>query len=170
MVLVLTAIVNMRGVLKAACQKSMSLVFALLMSVLLVANPTLAWAFSAMGENEIRVTLFGKTLNGEYQTGQAWTERFNTDGSTDYVEDGIAVRGSMSFKNGLLCFSYPAQPEHSGGCFEVWKRSLNCFDFYGADLDKAVTVPLTQRRFGQAWTARAWFADQDSTCVTEQIS
>ena len=37
-----------------------------------------------------------------------------------YVEGGQPVHGHMDFQG----------PELEGGCFEIWKRGANCFDFY----------------------------------------
>ncbi|MEO1397581.1 MAG: hypothetical protein AAFU56_01780 [Pseudomonadota bacterium] len=170
MVLVLTAVVNMRGVVNAVRQKSMRLLLALGLAVVTLSWSAHALALSAMNETEIRDALFGRTLNGEYQDGQFWTERFNTDNSSDYIENGVPVRGTMQFKNGYLCFSYPAETQQTGGCFEVWRRSTNCFDFYGTTDLGGPAAPLSYRRFGQGWTARAWFADQKSTCISDQVS
>ncbi|MEL6967662.1 MAG: hypothetical protein AAGM04_09815 [Pseudomonadota bacterium] len=129
-----------------------------------------AAALEPMTKAQIEENLFGRTLNGEYANGLAWTERLNTDGSSTYVENGKAISGNMRFEGNLLCFRYPGVPSSSGGCFEVWRRSINCFDFYGTEPNTSFDVPLSARRFGQSWTARAWYADQQGTCTTEQIS
>ncbi|MEE9313879.1 MAG: hypothetical protein V3V02_04450 [Rhizobiaceae bacterium] len=115
--------------------------------------------------SEIRSFMFGRLMSGEYPDGNQWAERFNRNGTSDYSENGKPIRGQMTLNGNILCFTY-ASNQSSGGCFEVWKRGPNCFDFYatrsGANLD--------QRNFGQGWDARGWYANQPSTCVSEQIS
>jgi len=106
-----------------------------------------------MSATEIKQFVFGFTMSGEYASGQSWAERFNKDGTSSYSENG----------------KYDENPTVSGGCFEVWKRGANCFDFYSTNADQPA-ASLDQRRFGRGWDARAWYADQKSTCLSEEIS
>ncbi len=115
--------------------------------------------------SEIQSQMFGRLLSGDYPNGERWAERFNYDGSSDYSENGNVRRGKMTLTGNVLCFSYDTEKD-SGGCFEIWKRSPNCFDFYGARSDAS----LDQRNFGKAWDARGWYSGQPSTCTSEQIS
>ena len=125
---------------------------------------------AVMSEKDVRAALFGRTLEGEYADGKGWGERFEPDGRTRYTEEGRTVAGRISFRRGggapLVCFSYP--DTFGGGCFEVWRRSLNCFDFYGADERGAFASPR-QRRSGTGWTARAWDESRPSTCRSDLI-
>lgn len=114
---------------------------------------------------EIRMALFGKLFSGEYPDGARWAERFNHDLTSDYSEDGRLTKGTMTLNSNILCFYY-ADKDQSGGCFEVWQRGPNCFDFYSPTGD----ATLDQRRFGRAWQARGWNADQPATCMSEEIS
>jgi len=114
---------------------------------------------------EIQKFVFGTTMSGEYPSGERWAERFNKDGTSEYSESGELSLGTMSLNGNILCFTYLDKPT-TGGCFEVWKRGPNCFDFYSPTGD----ATLDQRQFGKGWDARAWYADQPSTCVSEQIS
>jgi len=122
-------------------------------------------ALAPLTGNEIQSALFGRLFTGEYPNGSQWAERFNPDFTTQYSEDGRVTKGTMSLNGNILCFTY-ADNDQSGGCFEVWKRGPNCFDFYSPTSDAS----LDQRRFGRAWQARGWDADQPSTCLSEEIS
>ena len=115
--------------------------------------------------SEIRSTLFGKLVTGEYPSGARWTERFNADGSSDYSEGGRITRGIMTIYDNILCFSY-REKSQTGGCFEVWQRGPNCFDFYSLDGNGN----LDSRRFGRNWQARGWVDNQPSTCLSDKIS
>ena len=107
-------------------------------------------------------------MQGEYPDGRQWTETFNTDMTSRYVESGQVSRGAMRFDGSNLCFTYASG--FSGGCFEVWRRSDNCFDFYAIADDGSVTATTRQRQEGQGWTARAWFEGRKSTCIADQIA
>ena len=143
------------------------------------AEPATAEPRTVMGRLDraaIGAALFGVTLDGEYSDGLAFSERFNADMTSVYEQQGVTSRGAMRFEPGagaaggdLLCFSYEGD-DLSGGCFEVWRRSANCFDFYGAGDDGVADATPTQRRIGTGWTARAWRADRASTCVAEGVA
>lgn len=126
-------------------------------------------ALNPLSGGEIAQYLFGRTVTGEYDSGKAWAERFNRDGTSEYSEDGILRRGRMTLRGNRLCFEYGQIDGLVGGCFEVWKRGQNCFDFYGVG-DGTLSATLNQKRFGEAWSARAWYSDEPSTCTTAQIS
>ena len=119
-----------------------------------------------MTGTEIRQILFGQLLTGEYPSGVQWAERFNKNETSNYSEDGRTRLGIMKLNGNILCFDYPDDPDQSGGCFEVWKRGPNCFDFYSS----SASANLDQRRFGRAWDARAWISGKTSTCLSEEIS
>lgn len=169
MVLVLTAFINMRGVLtsKGKMSNPHFLMVALLIWVVVFVPLTASAQMSVapLSGPEIRASLFGRLFTGEYPNGLGWAERFNANGTSDYSEKGRSTRGIMSLNGNVLCFSYQDNNE-VGGCFEIWKRSANCFDFYSASDGPG----LTDRRFGRDWQARGWASDQPSTCLSDRIS
>lgn len=128
------------------------------------AHPSL----SPLTSSEIAATLFGTRVTGEYASGLGWAERFNSDFTSDYVENGVVSRGRMRFEGDHLCFDYGKQ-ELNGGCFEVWQRGANCFDFYAVN-SAGPPASLTQKRFGRGWDARAWKDGLANSCQTDQIS
>jgi len=111
--------------------------------------------------------LQGKTLIGEYPDGAQWSETFNADNSTLYREGNFQVIGQMEERDTVVCFSYPSEQNLTGGCFEVWRRSENCFDFYGTEYATSMKTSAseTQKTMSIAWSARGWFANMPSTCV-----
>jgi hypothetical protein len=119
--------------------------------------------------SDIKQFMFGTTMSGQYASGKTWAETFNRDGTSQYAEDGKTINGKMTLNGHYLCFTYNADPSLNGGCFEVWKRGANCFDFYSVGLDSP-SASMDQRRFGRGWDARAWYANQQSTCLSEEIS
>ena len=167
MVFVLSALINMRHLL-AATLKMSNIAVLLILCVLVVANSQVyaQLSLSPMTASQIRAEMFGQMFTGEYKSGARWAERFNPNMTSIYVEDGKPIHGHMQFEGFTLCFEYPYRSDLQGGCFEVWKRSDNCFDFYGTQ----DIASLDQRRWGRGWTARAWISDQPSTCKSDLIS
>ena len=163
----MTAMINMRGVLAAMLKMSnRSALLLVIISFGCLSSALAQFALTPLNATEIRSTLFGQLFTGEYPSGSQWAERFNTDGTSDYSENGMAIRGTMSLSGSKLCFTYPNTQTLNGGCFEIWKRGANCFDFYTPDGG----ATLDQRQFGRGWQARGWIADQPSTCLSEEIS
>lgn len=149
--------------------QKMSNMTVLLLLIIFLCGPFSAkaqFALTPLSTSEIRSNLFGRLFTGEYPSGSQWAERFNSDGTSDYSENGRAIRGIMRLSGGELCFSYPDTETLNGGCFEIWKRGTNCFDFYTPDGGASID----QKRFGQGWQARGWIAGQPSTCLSEEIS
>ena len=170
MVFVLTAFIIMGGLLRGF-EKMSNTVFAfMLITGVLVNTHTVRsthaqLTIAPLSGPEIRATIYGTTMSGEYPSGQNWSERFNLDGTSTYVELGKISEGKMSLNGNILCFTYK-NDDQFGGCFEVWKRGPNCFDFYSSSSNAS----LDNRQFGKRWDARAWHTDRPSTCVSEQIS
>ena len=168
MVLVLTENINMGRLLAANWKMSntrINLLFVTLMACLLLSPAHSQISIKPLTGSEIRSALFGKLFTGEYPNGSGWAERFNLDFTSDYSEDNRITRGKMTLNGNILCFTY-ADIDQSGGCFEVWQRGENCFDFYSP----TGNASLDERRFGQGWQARGWQAGSPSTCVSQQIS
>ena len=169
MVFVLCTIVNMVGVLTAIWKMSNRALLISIFTLLFATQAHTQMARAPLSANQIKQYMFGFTMSGEYASGKSWAEKFNRNGTSQYVEDGKAITGKMSLNGHYLCFTYNADASVSGGCFEVWKRGVNCFDFYSAGTDSP-SASMDQRRFGRGWDARAWYAGQQSTCLSEEIS
>jgi len=165
-VFVLTAFINMAGLLMRLSKMSnLTLIFLITMVGMSLSSALAQNSLRPLTASEIRKQMFGTRMTGEYPSGKQWAEQFNTDGTSTYSEDGTPMQGVMTLDGNKLCFTYP-QSNQTGGCFEVWRRSKNCFDFYSTP----TTVPQIQRRFGQSWDARAWYSNAPGTCVSELIS
>ena len=104
--------------------------------------------------------LTGKTIEGRYANGRAFTERYLADGHLEYLEDGETIGGHWSVTAGTLCTIYDTDP--TGGCFRVTKAGANCFEFYFAARTEAAapgpegSVP--------AWTARGSVSGEPEAC------
>ncbi|MEP1207085.1 MAG: hypothetical protein ABJM29_09740 [Rhizobiaceae bacterium] len=119
-----------------------------------------------LSQSEIRLQLFGKSLIGEYANGATWSENLSADLTSFYVEGEKQMVGEMHFNGSILCFTYRQSENPTPNCFEIWKRGVNCFDFYESDQ----TIPLMDRRVGRGWVARAWRSDQTSSCQSDLLS
>jgi hypothetical protein len=168
-VLVLIAIINMPHLLAAAQKMSNTWPVFLAISIWLSAPATVAAVATAtaahyyllpLSQSEIRAALFDHLLSGEYSSGASWTERINGDFTSVYSDGEHRLSGTMTFQDDLLCFSYPDATDFAGGCFEVWQRGANCFDFYSTNDSNS----LRHRRSGWAWLARAWILGRPATC------
>lgn len=127
------------------------------------------FAYGELGRSEIVAQLFGQTIEGNYPNGRAFTESLNADLTTRYVDDRNASRGLMTFDEDRICFEYADEPEMNGGCFIVWQRSANCYDFY-ATLDGIAFADFLSRSLGLDWDARVWRQGAGSTCPTVPVS
>ena len=141
----------------------------LLLSFATIAFTSLPAFANPLSEAEIRRSLLGHSWIGEYANGRQWAETFKSDGTTRYSEGNFSVEGKMRFESKEVCFTYGTGSGFVGGCFEVWRRSANCFDFYGV-AGGSTNATSNQKRIGLGWTARAWKASAPSTCVSDMIS
>ena len=115
---------------------------------------------SWMDESAIRAAFSGKTIQGNYASGKAFTESYAADGAIDYRERGIEYRGHWSIQAGSFCTIYHTDP--AGGCYSVRHVSENCYEFYYVTRTEAQAA---ERDLGRpAWTARAAVADRDASC------
>ena len=144
--------------------RAVTILLALLVSVMAHAQGARA---GQMARSGIETALIGAAIDGEYADGRAFSESFDKDMTSRYVEEGRTTTGRMRFEGNLICFTY--DDTMSGGCFEVWRRSANCFDFYGTG-EGIADATLAQRREGTGWTARGWRKDAPSTCVGDKIA
>lgn len=167
MVFVLSALINMRHLLAAMPKMSnIALMLVILLSITLVGTALAQFAPTPLSKSQIRNEMFGHLFTGEYSNGGRWAERLNGNLTSVYVEDGRPIHGHMDFQGSNLCFEYPNRTDLEGGCFEIWKRGQNCFDFYSTNS----VASLEERRWGRAWMARAWISNQPSTCKSDLIS
>ena len=95
--------------------------------VLVIARPAGAIE-SWMDETAIREAFAGKTIQGNYASGKAFTEIYRADGSIEYRERGVEYRGHWSLQAGTFCTIYHSDP--TGGCYQVRQVSSNCYEFY----------------------------------------
>jgi hypothetical protein len=130
------------------------------------ASPVPVAAPPWMREQAMREAFIGRTLDGHYGNGLAWTEAYLADGRLEYREGKRQAAGRWHFRDAhVFCTFYdPAQrPALSGGCWNTLKVSANCFEFYlaGSSLqgEEADLGGLLLR-----WNARAWRRDAPSTC------
>lgn len=135
---------------------------AILLAVALFATPAAAVDAAPMDAAAMRAAFYGATLDGEYSDGLAWSETFSRSGRSVYAQEGARSAGRIAFRGPTICFVY--EVGFDGGCFRVWRRSLNCFDFYGVDATDRPYATRQQQRAGTGWTARAWRTDAQSTC------
>lgn len=111
-------------------------------------------------DRDIATAIAGKTLEGRYASGKAFTERYLDDGRIEYIEGGKTIGGHWSVTAGTLCTIYDTDP--AGGCFRVTRVGSNCFEFYFASrTEEAAPGP---KEAMPAWTARGSVSGQASAC------
>jgi hypothetical protein len=130
----------------------------------LVMTTTVASAAGDAGvwlpDADIAAALGGKTIEGRYANGRAFTERYLTDGRVEYMENGQAMGGHWTVTAGTLCTIYDSDP--AGGCFRVSRTSANCFEFYfAARTEEAAPGPDGSP---PQWTARGSVSGDSAAC------
>ena len=113
-----------------------------------------------MSESAMTHAFGGKSIDGTYADGVAFTETYGADGRLDYRERGRDMTGRWLVRGGSFCTLYDTSP--TGGCFRVVRKGANCFEFYFvARDDKQI-----ERGQGQppSWTAQAWIKGEFATC------
>lgn len=128
-----------------------------------------AFHYREMSRLDIEEELIGRAVDGHYASGVPFSEAFNADLTSDYSDENGEARGVMSFRGDTFCFAYPDDGTMSGGCFVVWQRSDNCYDFYAA-LNGQAYAGFLARSLGVDWDARVWRKDAPSTCPVMPIS
>ncbi|GAB5376206.1 MAG: hypothetical protein AcusKO_26680 [Acuticoccus sp.] len=120
-----------------------------------------------MSQTDIRQVLFGTTIEGAYWHGAPFTEELRRDGTSHYRDDRGASTGTLHFDGDALCFAY-RDSIMNGGCFLVWQRTANCYDFYAfAD---GVLATASELAIGIGWTARVWRQDAPAGCPLTPLS
>jgi hypothetical protein len=111
-----------------------------------------------MGEEDLRRTFAGATIDGHYQSGRTFTEHYDAAGRVDYRDEARKTGGRWTIVSGSFCTLYDEDP--TGGCFRVARTGANCFEFYFV----ARTEDEARRPRDPDWTARGWLAREASTC------
>ncbi len=121
----------------------------------------------------MRAAFVGKTLDGHYGSGLAWTESYFSDGRLEYREPERQAMGQWSFRGAVFCTFYepgrteraaPHLPPLTGGCWTAIKSGENCYEFYLAGLSPEVLVEEDPDGALQRWNARGWRQGEPSTC------
>lgn len=117
-----------------------------------------------MTEEAMRAAFIGKTLDGQYVSGERWTETYTEDGRLDYRESVRKGLGYWYFRGHVFCTFYDPGQGINGGCFTAVQASANCYEFHLAALSErdaaGESTPGPLRR----WVARAWRKGEASTC------
>ena len=113
-----------------------------------------------MGESQIRGALAGKSVDGVYPSGEAWSETYHADGRIDYHESNRKLTGRWTIEGFVFCTLYDGG--HGGGCWRVRATGENCFVFH-------LTSRANARRnvkslVATQWGAMAWQPGKPSTC------
>jgi len=144
---------------------------ALLIAVAIAAPDPVAateFRYRALSRADLVTEFLGRRVDGLYADGSSFTEHFRDDGSTLYRDARGEVIGEMSFRDDNFCFRYEV-PDMTGGCFVVWQRSANCYDFY-VTRQGVPLASFTERILGVGWEARVWRTEVAATCPTAPVS
>jgi hypothetical protein len=120
-----------------------------------------------MSEEAMRAAFIGKTLDGHYSSGTAWTEVYFKDGRLDYREGQRRAVGKWHFHGHVFCTFYdppPLRPPLNGGCWTAIKISANCYEFYLAGVTPNPPFEDDDAGAARRWNARGWRNDEPSTC------
>ncbi len=117
-----------------------------------------------IGEAQLSAELGGHTIKGYYTHSKVtFVEIYLRDGRITYKDDDKADGGRWSVRNGTFCTFYD---NINGGCWHVLKRSVNCYEFFPADVFRG---PVTREtllasepharaaRDGETVSCEAWF-------------
>jgi hypothetical protein len=113
-----------------------------------------------MDDAALRAAFAGRTIQGTYASGKAFTETYQADGGIEYREKNVEYRGHWSLQAGSFCTIYHSDP--TGGCYQVRQVSDNCYEFYFVSRTEAAAAEGDLGR--PSWTARAAVSDRDATC------
>ncbi len=125
-----------------------------------VAGPARGEAMPWLLDRDIESTLAGKTIEGRYADGKAFTESYLPDGRIEYLEGSKKIGGRWSVTAGTLCTIYDVDP--TGGCYRVTRVGPNCFEFYFASRTE-IAAPGPQGST-PSWTARGSVSGERAAC------
>ena len=115
---------------------------------------------SWMSVEDMRSEFIGKTLEGVYPDGSAWSDAYFPDGSIIYHDTVNNWTGEWSFKGPAYCTWYLGGAQ--GGCFLVRKLSANCYSFFVVPNDWNRPEPPDASQIG--WNGNGWVNDRPGTC------
>ncbi len=125
-----------------------------------VAMPARA-AIGWMTDGELQTVFAGKSLEGRYANGRAFTERYGADGRVAYMEAGRSVMGGhWSVTAGTFCTIY--DQDGSGGCFRVSRAGKNCYEFYFITRTEEDATRREDEK--PSWTARGSVSGVETSC------
>jgi hypothetical protein len=128
------------------------------------ATSTAPW----MSEEAMRAAFIGRTLDGHYGNGVAWTETYLESGRLDYRENARRAVGDWYFRGHVFCTFYDPphlHPPLNGGCWTTLQTSANCYEFYLAGLGREPPFEDGVPGMAPRWNARGWRNDEPSTCT-----
>jgi len=114
-----------------------------------------------MGDADLRAAFSGKAIDGHYENGREFHEKYMADGKLEYREPERHTTGYWSVQSGTFCTIYDTDP--TGGCYRVHRVGANCFEFYFTARTEAEAASPDRRK--PDWTARGWLTDAPSTCT-----
>jgi hypothetical protein len=129
-------------------------------AALILAGPALSEPMPWLPDSDIQSTLAGKTIEGRYADGKAFTESYLPDGRIEYLEGGKKIGGHWSVTAGTLCTIYDVDP--TGGCYRITRVGPNCFEFYFASRTE-IAAPGPEGST-PSWTARASVSGERAAC------
>jgi hypothetical protein len=117
-----------------------------------------------MSEADMRTAFIGKTIDGYYASGLAFSETYRADGRLDYREPARRAEGQWHFRGAVFCTFYdPPYLPLVGGCWSVTRLGANCYEFHA--FDRAAGQPREDDLpNAKSWTARGWRQGEASTC------
>lgn len=137
----------------------------MLLAGLTSAAATSSTSRSWMSEDAMRQAFIGRTLDGHYVGGLAWTETYLKEGRPDYRESLRSGKGSWFFRSQVFCTFYDPGQGLNGGCWRTIQTGANCYEFYDAYLARSGEEDA-QKSPGplDGWVARGWRNSEPSTC------
>lgn len=129
-------------------------------AALLVTGPARGGTTPWLADSDIQSTLAGKTIEGRYADGKAFTESYLPDGRIEYLDGGKKIGGHWSVTAGTLCTIYDVDP--TGGCYRVTRVGPNCFEFYFASRTE-IAAPGPEGST-PSWTARGSVSGERAAC------
>jgi hypothetical protein len=117
-----------------------------------------------MSQEAMRAAFIGKTLDGHYVDGLAWSETYSAEGRLDYRESLRKGLGFWYFRGQVFCTFYDPGHGLSGGCWTTVQASTNCYEFYLAGLSDRGAEGESSPGPLSGWLARAWRKGEPSTC------
>ncbi len=124
-----------------------------------------AYSFTPLTGETLTKAFSGTTMDGIYKTPrqrsgtQKFTEQFNADGSTEYIEGPISDKGQWAVRGSLICFRYSGTLSGNISCFNVFKVGT-CLYSYAPENIGRDGYPLNDN----LWSAKTVIKGDISNC------